>query len=525
MQRTHLLALATSLALSLAVPHRLHSQQSSSMPGMDMHGAEAAHGVMPQHQPAPTPQAGSVAQPLASSSPATDALSFSYNSTRVQELENLGGHAGTEDLPAPELLLGLTASTPMTLDAFLLLAQRSHPALAQARSYVDQTTQQARQVALPPNPTIGYSGEHIRGGEYGGGEQGAYVSQQFVLGGKLGLRRDLYRAQNASNSIGIDEQLARVRDDVGQQFYRTLIAQASVVLRQRLLKVALDGVETAHQLANLGQSDAPDVLTAELEGERAKVDFVHAQREFLAAFGRLAAEAGARDLPVTPVAGNIEQPPALDAEAQVNKIVAESPTVKRAQAEVRVAEARLKNARREPVPDLTVKAGEWRSGDRLNDVNKAAGPMSFVDAGITLPLWNRNQGNISAAKVQLERAQNEVARVELSLKRDAVPLAQHYLAARFEVEHYRTELLPRARRAYQLYVLKYQQMAQPYLPALASQRMLFELQMNYLHALEGEWTDAIALENYTLMQGLEAPLNSPTGSNSTTLNLPNGGSQ
>ncbi len=74
-------------------------------------------------------------------------------------------------------------------------------------------------------------------------------------------------------------------------------------------------------------------------------------------------------------------------------------------------------------------------------------------------------------------------------------------------------------------MLKYQQMAQPYLPVLASQRILFELQMNYLHALESEWTDAISLQNYTLTQGLEAPMNSPTGSNSTTINLPTGGSQ
>ena len=506
---------ALALALGTHAQTTSTPPQNHSMPGMSMDGPAS------QPQRPMQPQPSQLHPPL----PGGNFSSFSYDSLQTQELENSEGHTGADNLPTPELLTGFLTRKPMSQDDFLALAQRSNPTLAQSRALVEQTEQQARQVALPPNPIAGYSAEHIRGGEYHGGEQGAYLSQQIVLGGKLGLRRDIYRAQSASNVQGVETQLARVRDDVGQQFVRALTAQAIVVLRQRLLKVALDGAETAHQLANLGQADAPDVLTAELEAERAKVDFTAAQRDFLGAFGRLSAEAGAHDLVAAPLTGDLEQPPLIDAEAQVATILDQSPTVKRARAEVRVAEARLKDARRESVPDLTVKAGEWYSGERLDGVNKAAGPMGFVDAGINLPLWNRNQGNTATAKVQLTRAENEVERTQLALRRDAEPLAQHYLAARFGAERYRTELLPRARRAYQLYVMKYGQMAQPYLPVLTSQRLLFELQMNYLQALESVWTDAIALQNYTLMQGLEMPMNSSSGTDSTTLNLPSGGSQ
>lgn len=562
----HSLRLFSPIAVALLIlpgsPARSHAQQPTPMPGMDMSSPSPAPRPTQAspHQHTPASGTGSI-QPLQvpkdlrgpglGSSPSaarahdsmvdsvaqqrpqsevhpgsgSDASSFSYDSLRTQELENLNGHTGAESLPAPELLRALADRTPMSLEDFLALAQHGNPTLAQMHSVVEQTTQQAHQVALPPNPTIGYSAEHIRGGEYGGGEQGAYISQQFVLGGKLGLRREIYRTQTAANSFGVEEQTARVRSDVSQQFYRTLVAQAAVVLQQRLLKVALDGAETAHQLANVGQADAPDVLTAELEAERAKVEFTNAQREFLGAFSMLAAAAGARSLPPTALSGSVEDAPILDAEAQVAQMLAESPAVKRSQAEVRVAEARLKDARRESVPDLTVRAGEWYSGERIESANKPAGPMSFVDAGVNLPLWNRNQGNVGAAKAQLERARNEVSRTELALKRDAEPMAQHYLAARFEAERYRTELLPRARRAYELYVMKYQQMAQPYMPVLASQRMLFELQMEYLRALESLWTNAIALQNYALANGLEVSMNASSGSDSTTINLPSGSSQ
>jgi cobalt-zinc-cadmium efflux system outer membrane protein len=99
-------------------------------------------------------------------------------------------------------------------------------------------------------------------------------------------------------------------------------------------------------------------------------------------------------------------------------------------------------------------------------------------------------------------------------------LAQSYLAAQFEVERYKTQLIPRAARAYELYLKKYREMAQAYPQVLVSQRTLFQLQISYLTALHGVWQSAIALQNYTLTGGLESPTSSGS---STTINLPNAG--
>ena len=107
-----------------------------------------------------------------------------------------------------------------------------------------------------------------------------------------------------------------------------------VVVRQRLVGLAMDAVETVHQLANVGQADSPDILQAEVEAEQAKIDFVTAQREFLQNFHVLAALSGRQDLTVTPLAGSLDSPPDLDAEQQVASIIATSPTVKRMQQEV-----------------------------------------------------------------------------------------------------------------------------------------------------------------------------------------------
>ena len=439
----------------------------------------------------------------------------------LQEPENPEKQTG-KDLPTPDLLQDIARRPAMALSDFEALADANNPTLKQANALVRRSQEQARQAGLYPNPTAGYQGEQIRGGAYGGGEQGGFIQQTIILGGKLGLRRDIYRQQSKSDRIGVAEQAARVHNDVQQAFYDALTAQAEVKLRQRLLGVALDAVETVHQLANVGQADAPDVLQTEVESGKAKLDYIAAQGEYLAAFHILASLAGNAALPVTPLLGDMEKVPDLNVEQMVERIVADSPTVKRAEQEAAVAQARLKDARRESVPDLHLRAGEQYNGEQVgtNPTNHV-GAQSFATAGVDIPLWNRNQGNIEAAKAELERVQEDATRERLRLRQQAEPIAQMYLSARLETEQYKTQLIPRATRAYQLYLEEYQNMAQAYPQVLVSQRTLFQLQISYLKALHDVWQYATSLENYTLSGGLDTPMSS--GSPAATVNLQNGG--
>lgn len=89
------------------------------------------------------------------------------------------------------------------------------------------------------------------------------------------------------------------------------------------------------------------------------------------------------------------------------------------------------------------------------------------------------------------------------------------------MERYRTQLIPRAQRAYELYVNKYQNMAMAYPQVLISQRTLFQLQIGYLKALHDVWRNAVSLQNFNLSGGLDTP--SSTGSSSTSINLPASG--
>jgi len=82
---------------------------------------------------------------------------------------------------------------------------------------------------------------------------------------------------------------------------------------------------------------------------------------------------------------------------------------------------------------------------------------------VNIPIFNRNQGNTAAAKAELARAQQEVTRVQFSLRQNAQPLLEAYLTEQLEAERYKSEMIRRAARAYELYLNKYRQWRLPIL--------------------------------------------------------------
>jgi outer membrane protein, heavy metal efflux system len=424
--------------------------------------------------------------------------------------------------PPTDLLRDVRTRPAMELSQFEEFALANNPTVQEMTSLVRQSAGLAKQAGLFPNPSIGYQGEQIRGGSYRGGEQGAFVQQTFVLGGKLALRRKVYEQQRKEGEIGVQEQRYRVLGDIRRQFYATLTAQELASVREQLMQLANDAVETAHQLANVGQADAPDVLQSEVEAEQAKLEYTTAQRSFLQQFAILAALAGKPDLEPLPLKGDLGNVPNIDLTTTVSQFMQSSPSVKRAQQAVAVSEAEVKSARREGIPDLQIHAGVQNNFEPLaGRTNAAVGVQAFVTAGITLPIFNRNQGNVAAAEAGVERAQAELTRIRLSLQQAAKPVIQEYFTAQEQERRYRTEMIPRAKRAYQLYLTKYQQMASAYPQVLLAQRTLFQLQVAYLGVLQQLWSDATALNNFLLSNGLTAPQNG--GGAGARINLPNAG--
>lgn len=446
--------------------------------------------------------------------------SITTDVSKVQEPENANQKTGS-NLPVPDLLESAKSRPARILDDFLAVALKGNPTLKQAEAIARASDGLAHQAGLWPNPSVGYQGEQIRGGAFDGGEQGGFVQQTIVLGGKLGLRRNVFEQQKKEDEIGVQEQQLSVRGAVQIQFYSALAQLRTVEVQQKLMAIAMDAAMTAHQLANVGQADAPDVLQAEVEAEQAKLEFVKAQRVYIQSYEELAAIAGEPQMPIALLKGDLDHPPAIDSDRYLDDLLQNSPSLKRAQQGAVRADAELARDKREAIPDLTLRAGVQQNQELLEPSMRAVGVQSFASAGIQIPIFNRNQGNVQSANAQVERAREEVTRIRLKLLQTAQPLLQQYLINRLEVERYRSELIPRAQRAYELYLGKYRNMAAAYPEVIVSQRTLFQLENSYARTLGELWTTAVQLQNYLLADGTSAP---PIGvSTGTQINLPTSG--
>ncbi len=513
----------TALALTclLGAPGLLRSQMDPSMPGMP--GMKSApKPSTPTQKPKPAKRPGTPAseQPapaasvpfgkVADGSPEPPSAPLPQTEVplrlpaSVQEQEHPQHRTGSGGTALPDLLADVKARTPQPLAFFTAKALAGNPTIRQAEAQVRRLQGEAKQQGLWANPEVGYEADHIRGGSYASGEQGGYLQQTIPLAGQRSSARAAVQQQVVGAEAALEKQRLRVTSSVEQAFYAALAAQAEVDLRQQLTQIAADAATTAHQLANVGQADAPDILQSEVEREQAALDYASAQREFLKAFTRLAAMSGDPSLQASPLAGDLTAVPQLPPMA-AQTAVDTSPALRVADQSVKAGEAAVRSTRRQALPELTVHAGLQQDNEPLENARGRVGVVGVAQAGITLPLWKRNQGAVAAASASVQFARAEVDRTRLQLRSEAEQAAQDYSNARMQAERYRDELLPRAQRAYELYQQKYNTMAAAYPQVLVSQRTLFQLRIEYIRALGNAWQSAILLQHGLLTDGLQAP--------------------
>jgi cobalt-zinc-cadmium efflux system outer membrane protein len=386
------------------------------------------------------------------------------------------------------------------------VAADNNPTLRQAETEIRAAQARRQQSGLYPNPTVGYTGDEIRGGSIGGGKNGFFVSQPIVTAGKLGKSRKILAEEVRLSEVEAEEQKMRVENAVRIAFYRVLAAQEMVEAQRDLARIAQDNAETERRLSNTGQADEPEVLQAEVEARRVQMTVRVRENTLRQEWRGLTAVLGKPDLPLQVVAGNLETDlPQLNEEQVVEAIAKGSPAVRIASISTARAQAVLTRAKAEPVPDLQVRAGAEYSGEQIAGINRSVGWEGIAEVGVTLPLWNRNQGNIAAARQDIDRAQREEKRVELTLRERAAAILDQYASARIMADEYRDGILPRATKAYALLVDKYGKMLASYPVVLDSQKTLYQLHVEYVATLENVWTTGIALQGYLLTDGLEAP--------------------
>jgi cobalt-zinc-cadmium efflux system outer membrane protein len=387
------------------------------------------------------------------------------------------------------------------------MAAQSNPTLAQAEAAIRAAQGRRRQAGLWPNPIVGYMGEEISFRAPGRtSEHMFFVEQTIPLGGKLRKSQRIAEQEVVEAEAEAFAQKQRVLNTVRILYFETLGAQRLVDLRAELVRIAQDAVKTTTELYNVGQADRPDFFEAEIEAQEIMLDFENAQNALQQSWQLLAAVAGNPTMQQPRLAGNLEEGlPVLDQETLMATLLRDSPEIRRARAEVERARAVVSRAKAERVPNLFLRGGIGYNNELLDIDDRPVGKEAFIEAGVNLPIFNRNQGGIVSAEAELVLAEREVQRLDLVLRTRLTQAFTEYRNSLRKVQRYQETVLPRAERAYNLYLASFRQMSASYPQVLIAQRTMFQVREDYLRALVDVRANAIQIEGFLLTGGLNAP--------------------
>lgn len=400
---------------------------------------------------------------------------------------------------------------PLTLQALAEMALANNPTMRQAQAGIDAARGRARQAGAWPNPVIGYTGEEIAPGDvirYG--EHGAFIEQTVLLGGKLRRSRAVFEQEVTQAQSLADMQRLRVLSSVRVLFYDVLTTERRVAVLDRLSALASEAVGISRQLYNVGAADRPDVLESEIEARRTHLKLTAARNALHSERQQLAALVGDTSIASRPLAGSIDSAiPELERESTFQALLNQSPEVRAARAFADRARAVVDRAKRETFPDLFLRGGMAYNRELLEEgpagARKPVGWEAFAEAGVSIPLFNRNRGGIAAARADETRAEAERRRLELDLYTRYAAVFEEYLTALRESEVYRDEVVPRAEEAFRLYLARYREMGAAYPQVLIAQRTLFEMNAEYLDSIEKAWRASLRLQGFLVGEGLEPP--------------------
>lgn len=419
---------------------------------------------------------------------------------------------GPEMLPTPPADL-LTPSR-LTLADLESLALSRNPTLTQASARVQAARGTWTQAGLKPNPMLGYMAEEV-GNEDSAGLQGAFVSQEFVRGNKLGLSQNAAAQAIRQAQQNYSAQRYRILNDVRLSYYELLAAQSGVKLSRELQEVGERGLAQVRSLI-AGQEVAPiEEVQARIEAQSARLLLVRAQNRHQAAWRRLAAIVGSPNMSLTAVDGSLsDNLPALNWDDALSTVLASSPELGAASARVSQARWAVERERAQPIPNVNVE-GNVLYDDGTGDT------VAGVRIGLPIPVHNRNQGNIRQAEANLLAARAEISRVELSLQQRLAAAFERYLNAREQVEVYSHRvqrgdqwveegIIPDSLRV--LETIRRGQAAGQFttLNVLTAQRTYFQARVAYLDLLRELQQSRVMIEGLLLAGSLDGSLSMPS---------------
>ncbi len=388
---------------------------------------------------------------------------------------------------------------PLQVDDLVGRAIALNPRLARATFAIDAAQGRFAQAGLYPNPVLAVTADELGDRQGPGGIITApQISQEIVTGRKLSLSQAVAAREVDQSTLGLLRERYAVIGSVRAAFYDLYALERRIGVLEELAKLAADAVTNGQALFDSKRIARLDLVQLEVESARFRSQSESAKRELPSARKRLAAAVGDPRLEIGTIAGPYDDVPKYDPDRTLDTVLATHPEIRSARIAVDRANASVRRAQVEWIPNLTVSSGYVYQGQ-----NKSDDWLLGVSAPI--PVWNRNQGNIRALKAESAMAGQDVGRVENELAERVAVALRSYSAAVTLAEQYRDEILPKAEETYKLSREAFKGLPFEYLRVIQAQRTVAEARLEYNRALGEAWRAAAELSGLLLEEWWPGP--------------------
>lgn len=385
--------------------------------------------------------------------------------------------------PAPDQITLAPKALRLSVNDALELFLRQNLDVLIAKYGIEYRKGQEVTAKLFPNPllSVGTQSSSTQGRTLSNsGQLLGQVAQLFELAGKRGYRIESAEFGTQSAEAAFEDAVRQLGFTVKDTYYRIQLAQRRLMLaeenRERFSRIL--GINTIR--FNKGYIAEVDLIRIRLQVVDFQSQVIHALQEAESAKGdlrQLLRISPKTVLELTTELGFRRVDP--DIERLQGIALAMRPDIRAKRHIVSQRESDLKLAKAYRIPDVTIGAGYAIQGPQGPD---NPGQIA-LNAGIPLPLFNRNQGGIRQAEISLQAAEAELDKTVNLVENEVDVAYRNLLQSRRLAEAYFGEVLEDARATVTIVERAYERGGATILDLLDAARTSRTIQQNYLEAL------------------------------------------
>lgn len=384
----------------------------------------------------------------------------------------------------------MPVSAGLTLEQALAEAESRSPDLEAATAAVEAARGRLRQAGFRTNPELSIEVEDFAGtGPYSGfdgTETTVSVNQRLDFSGRRTARVGVGRAELEAAMLRLAIARADLKLAVRQQFATAVAARDRLRLARETLARAQELARIAGELVEAGREPPLRALRASSAAAQADAEVRAAEAEEMAARQTLAALLGADTPPAEVIgSGDLEPGPTVTAEQTLD--------VRLADVERLVSEAALQRERTLGRLDPAVGIGVRR-------IEETGDQALMATFSVPLPVFDRNQGNITAAGAEVRGAAARRAGVLARARAQIGSAAASFAAAQARVTALEANAMPQAQEALRLAQLSYQAGRVSLLELLDAQDAFATAQADLINARRAQAEAAAVLDRAAAQQ-------------------------